>query len=72
MTTQVGSLPFVAEDNGKKLASLPRIVKRGLGPRHYSSLLHVSLEARIVIMRCLVVDPKKRTSFEARFIINAT
>ena len=64
MTTQVGSLPFVAEDNGKKLASLPRIVKRGLGPRHYSSLLHVSLEARIVIMRCLVVDPKKRVSFE--------
>ena len=40
--------------------------------RHYSSLMHVSLEARIVIMRCLVVDPKKRTSFEARLTINAT
>ena len=34
--------------------------------RHYSSLMHVSLEARIVIMRCLVVDPSKRVSIEVR------
>ena len=34
--------------------------------RHYSSLMHVSLEARIVIMRCLVVDPSKRVSIEVK------
>ena len=29
----VGRLPFVAEDNGTKLSSLPRIVRSGLGAR---------------------------------------
>ena len=30
----IGRLPFVAEDNGKKLSSLPRIVRSGLGARY--------------------------------------
>ena len=32
----VGRLPFVAEDNGTKLSSLPRIVRSGLGARSES------------------------------------
>ena len=32
-TILVGRLPFVAEDDGRKLSSLPRIVRSGLGPR---------------------------------------
>ena len=51
------------------MESLTQLELINLISRHYASLMHVSLEARIVIMRCLVVDPKKRVSFEVSFII---
>ena len=56
----VGDLPFNAAETKNKVTELFKQIKAGLTPVHFNLLAHVSVEAKVLMNKILVVDQSQR------------
>lgn len=65
----LGHLPFQRgrpdEDKGATLAAFVRKIAKGLDNSHFEAMRRLSLDCRLLIMRCLDTDPRTRIPVES-------